>query len=111
MDTQEKRIKSRKRSDKESAPGEAPVRPRRVGKRRKRAQVAPYNPGQVRLLEELVTEFACHRAVAQVPGGGEMAFRHSDDIPFLGAFIEFKIRDLVSQQRRLAHLWTLSEAV
>lgn len=110
MDTQEKRTKSRKRTDKESAPAETPVRTRRSPKRRKRAQVVGYNPGQVRLIEDLVGEFARQRAVAQLPGGPLLTFRVTEDIPHLGAFIDYKIRDLVSQQKRLARIWPL-EAV
>lgn len=111
MDTREKRPDSRKRTATEAARGGTAVRRRRSANRRKHPATAPYNPGQVRLLEDLVTEFARTRAVAHLPGGPDLAFRVTDDIPHLGAFIDYKIRDLVCQQRRLAALWKLNPAV
>ncbi len=106
MDTQEDRIDGRKRTDKASVGAKASeALPRRSSTRRKRQPAAVYNPGQIRLLEELVWEFACHRAIAQVPGGPELRILMASDISHLGAFIDFKMGDLVKKQKRLARIW------
>ncbi|MBM3268998.1 MAG: hypothetical protein FJZ01_15270 [Candidatus Sericytochromatia bacterium] len=80
-------------------------------RRRKRPEPAPYNPGQVCLLMDLLSEFAGSREVAAVPGGETVAVVLSSDIPHLDTFFEYKMIDLSRQQQRLARLWALSEAV
>ena len=110
MDTQEKRTKRRNRAGSEADRGEKLAPPRRSRALRKARQILTYNPGQIRLMEELAIEFARHREVAVLPGGLDLTIRLADDIPHLEAFFDYKIRDLVSQQKRLARLWQL-EAV
>ncbi len=96
METEDKRMPSRKRPA--------------ARRRRKAPDLAPYNPGQIRLLMDLLSEFAGKCEIASAPGGAEVSVVLSADIPHLDTFIEYKIGDLVRQQQRLAHLWELSEA-
>ncbi|MBM3276209.1 MAG: hypothetical protein FJZ00_13730 [Candidatus Sericytochromatia bacterium] len=90
----------------------APSRKRPASHRRKRktAPAVPYNPGQVRMLEALVEEFAGKREIAQGPGGTELTVRLPSDIPHLEVFIEYKLHDLRTKQARLASLWDLTGA-
>lgn len=69
-----------------------------------------YNPGQVVLLMDLLREFSGHVEVDLQGSAGQLTIKVESDLPYLETFIGYKIRDLVSQQRRLAQLWKASEA-
>ena len=86
--------------------------PRVPRKRRKPAATGalPYNPGQFILLMDLLREFSGHIEVASESSGKELTISLKSDMPHLDTFIAYKIRDLVSQQKRLAKAWKLNQA-
>ncbi len=87
---------------------------RRAPRPRRKAETDPaggsFNPGQMALLMDLLREFSSHVQVDLTGGAGKMTVKVETDLPFLENFIGFKIRDLASEQRRLADLWEMSEA-
>ncbi|MBU6429753.1 MAG: hypothetical protein KGR26_12120 [Cyanobacteria bacterium REEB65] len=90
--------------------GRAPARKPRRGTRKDAQGAVGYNPGQVVLLMDLLKEFSTHVEVDWSKQDDSLFVSLQSDLPNLESFIGFKIRDLVSQQDRLAQLWEMSEA-